>query len=143
MFARVSLWFVVAMLLAGGLCSSKASAQLLGQGGYGLGFFNYGSYYSGTTNYRIPYYALFPPVYYSYPVARPYGYSPFAYPPGTVTPDVPPVAAGPVEYRNPHVPRSSSATLDKSASMPRMYTNPFVKPAQSASTLAAAESGQR
>ncbi len=35
-----------------------------------------------------PYYALYPPVYYSYPVPRTYGYSPFAYPPGTPTPDL-------------------------------------------------------
>ncbi|NQT14106.1 MAG: hypothetical protein HQ582_15235 [Planctomycetes bacterium] len=36
-----------------------------------------------------PYFSLHPPVYYSVPVARTYGYSPYAYPPGTRTPDVP------------------------------------------------------
>jgi hypothetical protein len=30
---------------------------------------------------HVPYFALHPPVYYSYRVARTYGYSPFAYPP--------------------------------------------------------------
>jgi hypothetical protein len=35
----------------------------------------------------LPYFSLFPPVYYRYPVARTYGYSPFAYPSGFVTPD--------------------------------------------------------
>ena len=35
----------------------------------------------------IPLYALHPPVYYSHIVARPYGYSPYAYYPGIVTPD--------------------------------------------------------
>jgi hypothetical protein len=35
-----------------------------------------------------PYYALHPPVYYSYPVPRSYGYSPFAYPGCVPTPDV-------------------------------------------------------
>lgn len=30
----------------------------------------------------LPYFSLFPPVYYSTPVARPYGFSPFALPPG-------------------------------------------------------------
>jgi hypothetical protein len=39
--------------------------------------------WSGDT---IPYFALFPPVYYSYHVPRTYGYSPFAYPPGVFTP---------------------------------------------------------
>ena len=34
----------------------------------------------------VPYFALFPPVYYSYRVPRTYGYSPFAYPPGILTP---------------------------------------------------------
>src|ERR1700742_789907 len=37
---------------------------------------------------NVPYYALHPPVYYSYPVPRTYGYSPFAYPPSVMTPDV-------------------------------------------------------
>ncbi len=34
----------------------------------------------------IPYFAAHPPVYYSHIVARPYGYSPYAYLPGIVTP---------------------------------------------------------
>ena len=38
-------------------------------------------------NDYIPYYAAHPPVYYSYPVPRPYGFSPYAYPPGTMTPE--------------------------------------------------------
>jgi hypothetical protein len=33
-----------------------------------------------------PFYALYPPVYYSQPIARTYGFSPFAYPPGYPTP---------------------------------------------------------
>ncbi|MEX0678469.1 MAG: hypothetical protein WD063_15420 [Pirellulales bacterium] len=141
MFRRVSLWVAVGILLAAGFNASQASAQVLGPGAYGLGFFNYGdTNYGG--NYRIPYYALFPPVYYSYPVARPYGYSPFAYPPGTVTPEATQKVA-PVEYRNPFVPQRASSTGDKSASLPRMYDNPFVKRAQTASTLASARQGER
>lgn len=35
---------------------------------------------------RMPHFALYPPAYYSYPVPRPYGYSPFAYPGITPTP---------------------------------------------------------
>jgi hypothetical protein len=45
--------------------------------------------YLGPTTYcsePAPYFALHPPVYYSYRVARTYGYSPFAYPPGVLTP---------------------------------------------------------
>ena len=39
-------------------------------------------WYTGYSSEYVPYYAMHPPVYYSYPVPRPYGYSPFAYPPG-------------------------------------------------------------
>ncbi len=88
-----------------------------------MGFFNYNSSYYGG-NYRIPYYALFPPVYYSTPVARTYGYSPFAYPPGTVTPSAAPKIAA-VEYRNPFVEQPGDAdehlprpTADKTAAAP-------------------------
>jgi hypothetical protein len=89
-------------------------------------------------------------VYYSHPVARPYGFSPFAYPPGTITPAVAPQVAA-VEYVNPFVrqdgtssisndrddavaPSDAAGTEDKSASRPRMYLNPFVQTAQTAST---------
>jgi hypothetical protein len=55
---------------------------------YGGGFGGFGGYNVYTNSDRPPFYAMFPPVYYSYPVPRPYGYSPFAYPPGTMTPEV-------------------------------------------------------
>ena len=38
-----------------------------------------------------PYFSIHPPVYYSYPVARPYGYSPYAYPGTVKTPERKPV----------------------------------------------------
>jgi hypothetical protein len=76
--------------------------------------------------YRIPYYALYPPVYYSYPVARPYGYSPFAYPPGTITPEITPKTAA-VEFRNPFVPQRKASQDMSAFSAPRMYYNPYVK----------------
>ena len=84
MIGRVNLWVMSGVLLAASACASQANAQFLSGGSYGLGFFNYGSPW--VYQQRIPYYALYPPVYYSYPVARTYGYSPFAYPPGTLTP---------------------------------------------------------
>ena len=137
MFGRMILWFAVVIFLATGFCGSQASAQIgIGSGAYGLGFFNYGGY-ANDSYYRIPYYSLFPPVYYSYPVARPYGYSPFAYPPGTITPEVPQKAA--MEFRNPYVPQPARASADKTASSPLMYYNQFVKRSQSASTVAAAQ----
>jgi hypothetical protein len=133
MLGRISGWVVVLVLLVLSLGPSQAAA--FGPGAYGLGFFNYGAY-GNDMYYRIPYYALFPPVYYSYPVARPYGYSPFAYPPGTITPEIPQKTAA-IEYLNPFVPQRPKVSEDKTASAPRVYNNPFVKRAETASTLAA------
>ncbi|NLX97080.1 MAG: hypothetical protein GXY83_12970 [Rhodopirellula sp.] len=75
----------------------------------------------------IAYHALHPPVYYSFPVPRTYGYSPFAYPPGTRTPEVIPVA--PVVVPNPHVPQEntlSKPTSTRITKMPLRIRNPFV-----------------
>jgi hypothetical protein len=59
-----------------------------------------------------PYFAIHPPVYYSYPVPRTYGYSPYAYPGTVMTPDLakPPV---PAEIINPHVKPSSREAAEK------------------------------
>lgn len=42
--------------------------------------------HSSAVQRGIPHFAAFPPVYYSHIVPRPYGYSPYAYVPGIVTP---------------------------------------------------------
>src|SRR5437868_9588893 len=80
---------VLTLLL--GLCVlgtlSTAQAQD-GCGGYGWGCDSgYGWMYN-SLRYEVPHFAAFPPVYYSYPVARTYGYSPFAYPPYVMTPAI-------------------------------------------------------
>jgi hypothetical protein len=74
----------------------------------------------------IPYYALYPPVYYSYPVPRPYGYSPFAYPPGTRTPEI--CKPEPLTIKNEFVPEetSGSGRQDRLASQPLRVANPYV-----------------
>ena len=87
---------------------------------------------------NLPYFALHPPVYYSEPVPRTYGYSPFAYPPGVMTPEI----VGepqPVTINNPYVPMTTPAKADvkpsdRSASAnqapePLVIVNPFVSPA--------------
>ena len=59
---------------------------------------------------NLPYFALHPPVYYSEPVPRTYGYSPFAYPPGVMTPEL----VGepqPVTINNPYVPATTPANV--------------------------------
>jgi hypothetical protein len=49
--------------------------------GYGLGY-DYGyDLAAGYAPERLPYYALYPPVYYGSVERRPFGQSPFAYPP--------------------------------------------------------------
>ncbi len=74
-----------------------------GFGGYGGGGWACGGGILDDGRNDIPYFSLHPPVYYSYPIARTYGYSPFAYPPYVITP---PVAddTGPAEIINPYVP---------------------------------------
>ena len=74
--------------------------------GYGNGGSCYP--YFGIDDREVPFYALFPPVYYSYPVPRTYGYSPFAYPPGVETPPIV-NETGPKEIINPYVPPSNKA----------------------------------
>jgi hypothetical protein len=51
----------------------------------GCCWYGYGSLATYSSS-PVPYFSLHPPVYYSYRVARTYGYSPFAYPPGVITP---------------------------------------------------------
>jgi hypothetical protein len=73
------------------LAANSASAQC---GGYGIGncsFGNLNAFGSSGTLYGSgylpvpPYFAIHPPVYYSHPYYRPYGWSPFAQP-GYVAP---------------------------------------------------------
>jgi hypothetical protein len=85
---------------------------------------------------------MHPPVYYSYPVPRPYGYSPYAYPPGVMTPEILGELTGPQEIINPHVPPAektnpTSSKTDKTAratraSIPQVMINPYVEPALAA-----------
>lgn len=120
-FRKLCLVGLVALVL--GLASSQAHAQQAWGGGFGYG---YGMPYNLYGMEHIPYYSLYPPVYYSYPVPRTYGYSPFAYPPGTMTPDVP--AAEPKLMLNPFVPRrqTEQPAKDQTASQPLRIRNPFV-----------------
>ena len=126
---------LLSVVLSLGICgwARESSAQNGGCGPWG-GYW-YGPPYTFYEREHIPYFALHPPVYYSLPVPRSYGYSPFAYPPGTMTPDV--VIDNSVEIENPHVPQSNAkplpkgkgratAKLDQSASRSETIINPFV-----------------
>ncbi len=116
----------------------------LGRGvGFGLsnGIDGYSDIYGLAELYRelynnLPYFSLHPPVYYSYPVPRTYGYSPFAYPGDVMTPEIiEPVQ--PVTIINPHVKSNAEpaakAAQDKAAAVapqiqPLVIYNPFVTP---------------
>jgi hypothetical protein len=106
-------------------------------GGWGNGWGYDSGYLYNTLAYNVPYFAAFPPVYYSYPVPRTYGYSPFAYPPGVMTPDVVMESSQPIEIINPYVPSSqqekAKTQADKTADTakdrqpePLVILNPYV-----------------
>lgn len=135
---------LVAAAAVTALVASEASAQTFrsgvsagrgfkssGFGARGRGFGGFGGFGGFQNNIRLgpsniydlylnglspipPYFALNPPVYYSYPVPRTYGYSPFAYPGYVKTPDIieDPV---PLEIMNPYVP---SSTIKKNEQPP-------------------------
>ena len=128
------LLLVVAAIAA--LCVIPSVTQAA-NGFCGYGFGGWG--YTGYTAEYVPYYAMHPPVYYSYPVPRAYGWSPFAYPPGTMTPEI----LGAIQAQeviNPHVPQKegTSATpmstnnkttqaKESTGPTPQVVINPFVK----------------
>jgi hypothetical protein len=135
---------LLALALACGLAAGNAQAQCGGMyGGLGYGgYWDIGRLYSVLAQ-NVPYYAAFPPVYYSVPVPRSYGYSPFAYPPGTMTPEVVETVAA-QEIVNPYVEPASlkaekaedrvTATEAKSSAL--VISNPFVTPRASNHTVA-------
>lgn len=106
-------------------------------GGWGCDS-GYGWLYN-SLRYEVPHFAAFPPVYYSVPVPRTYGYSPFAYPPYIMTPEVA-GEAQPLTIDNPYVPSAKPASTkpasansksDRSAATrhrvePLVIINPFV-----------------
>jgi hypothetical protein len=135
---RFALFAAVAAAIA--LAAETASAQEVGiryytgdQYGFGLDR----AYASG----RIPtppYFAIHPPVYYSYPVPRTYGYTPWAYPSYVMTPEIKaPVA--PAMFENPHVKPETTSTPKKmksashKAAAPQVIDNPYVTNIRSAS----------
>ena len=110
-----------------------AAEPVQGQGYVGSGCVGYGSFGQLGSPYALgripvpPYFALHPPVYYSQPVARTYGYSPFAYPGTTQTPEVKKVAAKVIT--NPHVtPAKAKATNVNLANKQVEIVNPFYNP---------------
>jgi hypothetical protein len=113
-------------------CLTQEPAEA-GHGAWG----GFAPWYTGYTREYVPYYAMHPPVYYSYPVPRAYGWSPWAYPPGVMTPEILGEMAGPKEMINPHVPQeeiekptsntNKTVQLHRDSSpVPQVVINPFV-----------------
>ena len=110
----------VAMVAASTFGISTASAQG-GVGCGGCGGFNnqYGYDYNRAGFERPPYFALFPPVYYSDQVVRrPMGVSPFAAPPGVMpvemtVPAVPQHVVNPFFNRDPAASEANAAPISE------------------------------
>ena len=113
---------LAALIITLAWCATPASAQ----GGGGWGWDGWGINYPfglyGSRVDEVPYFSMFPPVYYSMPVPRTYGWSPFAYPPGTMTPEV--VVDNPQEITNPYVPQSKDSKPAKPTARSASYRHP-------------------
>jgi hypothetical protein len=146
MFACVPLNSADAVGFGGGHSHGRGGRGHGFGGGFGIAIDNGGDYgWDIAELYRqlynnLPYFALHPAVYYSEPVPRTYGYSPFAYPPGVMTPELN-GEPQPVTINNPYVPTTTPGSAevkpsDRSAATgtppePLVIINPFVTPASS------------
>jgi len=108
-----------------------------GYGGYSYGIWNNASFFNGGIYASpLPYYAQFPPVYYSHQItARHYGASPYAWYEGqapiTYVPmPAPRMAAMPLMVDNPYIPDApkpaGAAQTGTSETTPVNIDNPFV-----------------
>jgi hypothetical protein len=117
---RLAALLGVTLVLGLGTSAARADCGSCGHGWYG-------PLYRLYVGESIPYFALHPPVYYSYPVPRTYGYSPWAYPPGVMTPEV---QQGPVVIPNPHaappVEVPNKDVSHQTAQAPHRRVNPYV-----------------
>ncbi len=114
--------FVVAVMAAAG------AAQAWSPYVFGCYWPPYGHWSSRTYEIeRLPYYAVYPPVYYSHPVSRPYGQSPFAAPPEERSPGhEEPIDGGPLVVVNPFAADEAGATpLESSSPKWLRIKNPF------------------
>jgi len=135
---RRTIWSAVAVLGALAVANTAAAAHgpYFGYGGY-----DYWLWYSfprqTVVNSSLPYYSVFPPVYYSYPVARPYGYSPYAYPPGTPTPSK--HVSAPAKVRNAFAVGGKQAEVEPKRIKNRFVASSGVSPAADTEPLAPPE----
>ena len=131
------------------LVADDAKAQHCLHGGYGYGYgYDIGRLYQVMAD-NVPHFAAFPPVYYSAPVPRTYGYSPFAYPPGVRTPELVEEAT-PVEIINPHYKPATNSTPAETedkitqvdGAQPLLVMNPYVSARLAEASVASAQLGR-
>lgn len=113
-------WAIIALLFAS--LSASASACWPYQGPYS-GWCGDG-YYSNYSQESVPYFALHPPVYYSYPVARTYGLYPFPYFAEAAMPQA--VVAEPRLLINRFVDQKIAAESNVVERQPLRIANPYV-----------------
>jgi hypothetical protein len=116
-FRFVALLVLAVLIFAGGLAST-ADAQLPWRPGFGVG----SSPYSLGQVPVPPYFSLHPPVYYSAPIPRTYGYSPYAYPATVMTPELKPTAKMII---NPYFKGEATEATQRTASQSKIIRNPF------------------
>lgn len=128
---------ILLAMTAAAVCATAPAARACDGCGWGYGY-GYGLLYQ-SLDYNVPYFAAHPPVYYSYPVPRTYGYSPFAYPPHVMTPEIVSEVT-PLEIVNPYVPSTQSSepeppkdrvTKADGQPQPLVIINPYVTPTRS------------
>ena len=131
--ARVT-GLLICVVLVWGVLQNSAQAQTFGcYGATGFaypGFFGYASNpYSLGQIPTPPYFSLHPPVYYSYPIPRTYGYSPYAYPGTKETPEL----VMPEVVSNPHATQGSEidgTSNQAKVAQAQLIHNPFVRSSQ-------------
>ena len=127
MIKKLSTLLAVAVTVALLSTASSAWAQ-----GIGCHYWSYPYSADLTPLYSVgaipapPYFALHPPVYYSTPVPRAYGYGPWAYPPYVTTPEVAEPQPQTIENKFVPKPAKQEAGALKTAIAQLRVVNPFV-----------------
>jgi hypothetical protein len=129
-------------------CSILTCASAFGQcGGYPFALQGwYGVYpHSSYSCDYVPYYAMHPPVYYSYHTARTYGESPYPYPPGMASAQQAFSTPSPQIIKNEYADEDSSSQAEKTypTGQPLRISNPFVEQSDTSAMVKGAKWGEK
>ncbi len=155
MNAKPAIWILLGVLGTLIACSFPLASSAEGGTPFSFGVVAAGGYVppSAFVEANLPFYALYPPVYYSYPIRYSYGRTPFAWGPyghgsrvyGSrgYCADVPVARVRPRRVPTPLVVRNTyvrgiaaaEPAANRSARKPLRIVNPFVSPAKSSRTI--------